>query len=150
MGATEEDAIPEDNSRVLEENDEGLMMIHEDNIVSEEEDFTEEDIESEEEVQTDEIKNVPAVVAELDDIPILDTSNSTSRPRRANTGAGVERLQMDFSGKGYGARREFNFVTNEKKEKLSQSDLLQHSFMQVAYDVILSQTVASVGPKKHM
>ena len=41
---------------------------------------------------------------------------TNTRPRQTNAGAGVERIQMDFSGKGYGAKREFNFVLNGQKE----------------------------------
>ena len=52
---------------------------------------------------------------------------------------------MDFSGKGYGARCDFKFVTNGNKEKTNQSDLLQYSFIQVACGVIFAQTVASEG-----
>ena len=46
-----------------------------------------------------------------------DTTYSNTRPRRVNAGAGVERIHMDFVGKGYGAKREFNFVTNGEKTK---------------------------------
>ena len=47
------------------------------------------------------------IVADVDDVPVAN-----SRPRRANVGAGVERLQMEFQGKGYQAKREYNFTTN--------------------------------------
>ena len=47
----------------------------------------------------------------------------SERPRRANTGAGVDRLQVNFEAKSYESGREFNsdesskdfiFVTNGK------------------------------------
>ena len=69
-----------------------------------------------------------------------------NRPRRAGAGGGVERLQMDFIGKGYGARREFNFVTNGSlhKNKSVESETY-HTLMQTACDVIFTQM--SVKPK---
>ena len=49
-------------------------------------------------------------VATLDDVDVAVAGNT--RPKQANVGAGVDRIQMDLSGKGYGAKRQFNFVTN--------------------------------------
>ena len=50
-----------------------------------------------------------AVVAIIgDDVDQLQMRN---RPRRANAGAGVERLQMDLHGQEYKLRREFNFAS---------------------------------------
>ena len=68
--------------------DKGLMVVHDDNIVSEEEAFLEEE-DHEEEIHTNEVDNIPAVVAELDD---QVEGESYSRPRRANAGAGIERI----------------------------------------------------------
>ena len=41
-----------------------------------------------------------ATIADIDDDPKQIDSPVHSRQRRANAGAGVERLQMNFSGKG--------------------------------------------------
>ena len=47
------------------------------------------------------------IPADIDDDG--DTIPSNVGPRRINSKAGVERIQMDFSEKGYGAKREFNY-----------------------------------------
>ena len=96
----DEDIVDE----ILEElmNNEGLVVIHKDNIVSEEEVFVEETDEDDKDSLTSEDSNVPAIVAELDD---QREGEVASRPRRTNAGAGVERIQMDFTGKYYGAKR---------------------------------------------
>ena len=56
---------------------------------------------------------------------------------------------MDFHGKGYGAKREFNFVTNGKIEKAQKGDTKQRTYMQIACDVIFTQMSATVGFKKY-
>ena len=136
----------------IQENDEGVIIVEEDHIVSEEESF----VESEDEeginsvVDTEEEPDaVEAVVANIDDEEEPGQSVAQSRPRRLNAGAGVERLQMDFTGKGYDARREFNFVTNGKNNKISQEAMSQHTYMQMATDVIFTQMSAREGIKKH-
>ena len=47
------------------------------------------------------------IIADLDDNP-EPAPTTSSRPRRTNAGAGVDRIHMDSIGKGYGTRREFN------------------------------------------
>ena len=64
------------------------------------------------------------VVADLDDVH-EPAPTANTRPRRTNAGAGVERLQMSFSGQGYGAKREFNLVTNGTTESEKQTN--QHN-----------------------
>ena len=72
---------------------EGLIVVSEDNIVSEEDSFTE----SDEDANTDAsveafIPNMEeeAIIADIDDSPKLMDTPVHSRPRRANVGAGVE------------------------------------------------------------
>ena len=54
------------------------------------------------------------IVADIDDEVTNVETEQHSRPSRDNAGAGVERLQIDFHGKGYGRKEEFNFVTNSE------------------------------------
>ena len=61
-----------------------------------------------------------------------------SRPRRVNAGTGVERLRMGFSGKGYGANREFKFVMNGKKQKIKTDSDTHYTYMQIACNVIFT------------
>ena len=117
-----------------------MIIVEEDHIVSEEESF----VESEEEEDIHgavDIEERPdaeeAIIANIDDEDEPEQSVAQSRPRRSNAGAGVERMQMDFAGKGYGARREFNFSTNGKINKISQ-DVSQHTYMQIATDTIFT------------
>ena len=56
---------------------------------------------------------------------------------------------MDFAGKGYGAKREFNFVTNGIKTKCKVKELDTISLMKIACDVIFTQMSANAGIKKH-
>ena len=124
---------------------EGLMVVHNNNIVSEEEDFVEED-DDEEEGQTDEDVDEPAVVADLDDLPERE---SNSRPRRENAGAGVDRLQMAFAGKGYSSKREFNLVTNGKIGKPIECNDEAKTFMDLACNIIFAQVADSNDPQRY-
>ena len=56
------------------------------------------------------------IVVDVDDDASDDEPGLFSKPRRTNSGAGVERLQMYFQGKEYGAKQEFNCVLNGQKE----------------------------------
>ena len=56
---------------------------------------------------------------------------------------------MDFVGKGYGAKREFNFVTNGEKSKIDVNDDDLSSFMKLACDVIFTQMSANTGINKY-
>ena len=135
----------------IQENDEGMIIVEEDHIVSEEESFVESEgeedihgaVDTEERPDTEE-----AIIANIDDEDEPEQSVAQSRPRRSNAGAGVERMQMDFAGKGYGARREFNFSTNGKINKISQ-DVSQHTYMQIATDTIFTQMSANKGFEKY-
>ena len=86
-------------------------------------------------------------MADLDDN--IDAAPGNTRPRRDNAGAGVERLQIDFSGKRYGTKREFNFVTNGEHVKLEAGEHDEASYMKMACDVIFTQMTANAGIKKH-
>ena len=88
-------------------------------------------------------------MADIDDEIEQAVPAEEGRPRRVNAGAGVERIQMDFRGQGYGAKREFNFVMNGKKETANQHDMMQHNYMQTACDVVFTQMSANAGFKKY-
>ena len=60
------------------------------------------------------------VARAVDDEDVVEQSIAQDRPRRVNAGTGVERLQMNFAGKGYGSRRELNFVINGSTKKSEQ------------------------------
>ena len=129
-------------------NDDGLIIIPEDHIVSEEDYFMEED-EDDSETGEDE-PTIPAnaeevVVADLDDN--IEAVPCNTRPKRVNAGAGVERLQMDFSGKEYGTKREFYFVTNGEQVKLEAREPESTSYMKMSCDVIFTQISANAGIK---
>ena len=68
---------------------------------------------------------------------------------RANAGAGVEIIQMDFSSKGYGAKREFNFATNCKKINNAQNDMSTDALLRIACDVIFTQMSQKDEQKKY-
>ena len=152
-----DDAIMHDNQQaqgdqIAQDNEEGVIAVEEDNIVSEEEFF----VESEEEADIDDGQSqqeVPneeeVIVANLDDEDVAEQSIAQDRPRRVNAGTGVERLQMNFAGKGYGSRRELNFVTNGSTKKVSKKATSQETYMQIATDIIFTQMSAREGFKKH-
>ena len=78
----------------------------EDNIVSEEESIVESDVDTNEEYE-EEVIEEEVIVDDIDDVVDQDETSVRSRPKRTNAGVGAERLQMNFHGKGYGAKREF-------------------------------------------
>ena len=135
---------------VIQNDEDGMIVLPEENIVSEEEDFTEPEDEAEDfdaYIQEAEVEDRVVAIAPLDDeepdVPIR------TRPRRENAGAGVERMQMDFSGKGYGSTREFNFVTNGVKVDQNTNDQSNHtSYMNLALNTIFTQMSANAGFKK--
>ena len=84
-------------------------------------------------------------VADVDDMLVPN-----SRPRRNNTGKGVERLQMDFHGKGCQSKRECNFVTNSASiEAKGEAGNIADSYMKLACNVIFTQIAAKRGFKQH-
>ena len=96
-------------------NEDGMSVLPEGNIVSDEEEFVETDDDEhddEDHVSEVTIEERLVAVAPLDDVEVETGGNR--RPRRSNAGAGVKRIKMDYTGKGYGAKRQFNFVTNGK------------------------------------
>ena len=54
---------------------------------------------------------------------------------------------MDFHRNGYGAKREFTFVTNGKVEKAKKDDTEQYTYMQMACNVIFTQMSENSGFK---
>ena len=131
---------------IIDEDNEGLLFVPEDNVVSDDETFIEND--------TDTVDDLGAVVQtneDLEEVVVADVDDGpaeNSRPRRANAGAGFERLQMDFQGKGYEAKREYNFTSNstntgEKGEVINSAD----SYMKLACDVVFTQMTAKRGFK---
>ena len=56
---------------------------------------------------------------------------------------------MEFTGKGYGAQREFHFVTNGKTRKISEENMSQRTYMQMATDTMFTQMSAIKGFKKY-
>ena len=73
------------------------------------------------------------------------TTNTPSRPRRANAGSGAYRLKMGFDGKLYQSGREFNFVTNRKKTTKRTTDTIKNPYMDIAYGVMFTQMSAKAG-----
>ena len=113
----------EDDHIILEDevfapnNEDGMIVLPEENIVSDEEDFTEpEYVEPGNETYVQEVpmEETVVAVAALDDVKGEVATNT--RPRQTHAGAGVERIQMDLSVKGYGAKREFNLYLMDKKK----------------------------------
>eukprot|EP00555_Chaetoceros_dichaeta_P000372 CAMPEP_0198279726 /NCGR_PEP_ID=MMETSP1447-20131203/67080_1 /TAXON_ID=420782 /ORGANISM="Chaetoceros dichaeta, Strain CCMP1751" /LENGTH=424 /DNA_ID=CAMNT_0043974931 /DNA_START=1086 /DNA_END=2357 /DNA_ORIENTATION=+ len=148
MEKVEEEEVP-----IIEE---GLIIVPEDCIVSEEEEFVEVEEENQDDDKTEEVahqENEEVVVADLDDVH-EPAPTANTRPRRTNAGAGVERLQMSFSGQGYGAKREFNIVTNGTTDSEKQNESTQHSLMQTAmqtaWDVIFAQAAKQGKLRKQM
>ena len=56
---------------------------------------------------------------------------------------------MEFTGKEYGAQREFHFVTNGKTRKMSREEMSQRTYMQMVTDIIFTQMSANKGFKKY-
>ena len=104
-----------------------------------EDSIKEEHEEEGEETSTQTTDNEIVVGVEIDNEIEPDPSTIKSRPRRANTGAGVERIQMECSGKGYGAKREFNFATNYNKTNNAQTDMSNDALSSATCLVIFAQ-----------
>ena len=136
--------IEEEEEPIIEE---GLIIVPEDDVVSEEEEFIEPEEDNKDE--TAQQGNEEVVVADLDDDQEATPTNS-DRPRRTNAGAGVERLQMSFSGQRYDTKREINLVINGVTKGEKQDMPSQPSLMQVACDVIFAQAAKQGAPGKQM
>ena len=110
----EQGILINDNEEVRDENhdedNEGLIFVAEDNVVSDDETFIENEVDASDDVvavaQINEATQ-EVTVSDVDDVPVPN-----SRPRRINAGKGIERLQMDFQGKGHQSKQECNFITN--------------------------------------
>ena len=124
----------------MQDNEEGVIVVAEDNIVSEEESFVEneekEDLNNSLDTQED-LNAEEVLVANIDDHEPEQPATQT-KPRRTNARTSVKRIQMEFTGKGYGAQREFHFVTNGKTTKISGEEMSQRTYMQMATDVIFT------------
>ena len=129
-----------ENTVDIQNEDDGMIVLPEENIVSDEEECVEPedtDYNHDEDEAGVIIEDEEVAVAALDDVEVTAAGNT--RPRRTNAGAGVERLQMDFSGKGYGAKRQFNFVTNGEKSSRGQStQSKQATYMSIACNVVFT------------
>ena len=139
----EDDAVGDGNQ---DDDDEGLIFAPEDNIVSDDEPFIEDEVDSVDDVR--EVAQVHEVTEEVTVADADDTHVTNSRPRRTNAGAGVERLQMDFHGKGYQAKREYNLATNSSETKGEVGDSTDR-YMKLACDVIFTQMTAKKGFKQY-
>ena len=150
IGEENEDQLEQPNPDI-QDNEEGVIVVAEDNIISEEESFVEneEDEDLNGSVDTQEEPNAEEVVVASIDDHEPEQPTTHSRPRRTNAGAGVNRIQMDFTGKGYGAQREFHFVTNGKTKTINREEMSQRTFMQMATDIIFTQMSANKGFKKY-
>ena len=145
-----------DDEEMLEEDlenenvNDGLIIVPRDNIVSDDEELVDNDSGHDVDAETvhtlDDASNETAV-AELDDEPMVVDTATNSRPRRANAGAGVERLQMEFGGKGYGAKREYNMATNGKEGGHEDNIIDTSDYMQIACNVMFTQMNAKIGLK---
>ena len=134
----QEEIVPQNDNQDnnIQEDDEGLVVVRNDNIVSEQEDFIEES--EDEDAPTGESEpEGTTVVAALDDNTEIDTIQQNSRPRRTNIGSGVDRLHMCFEGKGYGSQREFNLITNGKTETYNIHDHKHKTYMTLYTILIL-------------
>ena len=98
-GALEEDSFPPNNEN-------SMILLPEERIVSEEEEFVEiEDGEHDDEDHVPEVAMEERVVAvaPFDEVEIEAVGNT--RPRRSNSGIGVERIRMYFSRKVHSTRQ---------------------------------------------
>ena len=146
----QEEVVLQDNNEDIniQEDDEGLVAVRNDNIVSEEEDFIEESESEDAFTVESEPEEIP-VVAALDGRTQTDIVQQTSRPRRINAGSGVDRLQMRFEGKGYGSRREFNLITNGKKETYNIHNHEYKAYMDIACDVVFAHMSDGDEPQRY-
>ena len=76
----------------------------------------------------------------------VDTVSNT-RLRRSNDGTRVERIQMDFSGNCYGAKRQINFVIYRAKVH-PNSNKKEDSFMKIDLEMMFTQMNANSGIHK--
>ena len=111
-----------------------MIIVPEDNIVSEEESF----VNNENDIHKENIDEEVAV-ADIDDVIDQDEETMYTRPTRENPGVGVERIQMDFHGREYGTKREFNFVTNVTKKSETNVHTTQRTYIQLACNIIFTQ-----------
>ena len=67
-----------------------------------------------------------------------ERENTNTRPKRANAGKGVERLEIKFRGKKYGTQ----FTSTVNKKNI-------HDMHKLAVDVTFTQMASKKGIKKH-
>ena len=142
--------VPIEDEVFAPNNEDGMIVLLVENIISDEEGLVEsEDEEAEFDAYVPEvaIEDRVVAIAALDDEE-TDVVNHT-RPRRENIGAGVESMQMNFSRKGYGSKCEFNFTTNGIKVNPNTDNLANStSYVELALDIIFTQMSANAGFKK--
>ena len=90
-----------------------------------------------------------AVVSDIDDKIETDSLTFSNTLRRSNVGARVERIQMEFSGKWYRAKWEFNFTTNIRRTDNAQTDMSSDTLMKGACDVVSTQMSSKDDQKKY-
>ena len=87
------------------------------------------------------------MVSDLDDED--DMIPRSTGLRRTKEGSRVEGIQIDFTGKGYGAKHEVNFMINGVKDERETKKHDVMSYMQIACNVVFMQMSADAGIKKH-
>ena len=115
--------------------------------MSDDEPFIEEEVDI-----IDDIGDIAQTNETTEEVTVADVDDTTftnSIPRRANAGAGVERLQMDFHGKGYQAKQEYNFITNSaSKETNGGAGDSTDTYTKLACEVVFTQMTAKKGFKQ--
>ena len=95
--------------------DEGLIIIPRDNIISDNKVFIEDNSEHEIETQTSHTQDNTSselVVTDIDDEVAEVDAVAKTRNCRKNEGVGVKKSQLEFREKGYGSKRGYRFTTN--------------------------------------
>ena len=150
VGIEDDDGIDDDvDNEIVIEPEDGLDVVPEENIVSDEDDIvepeeehTDEDDDNNGEASDDDV----AIVANIDDN--VEENAIRNRPRRANAGAGVERLQMDTHGQGYNVRREFN-LTNCGDHDNGANNKVEYTFLSTACEVLFTQMTTQPELKRY-
>jgi hypothetical protein len=129
------DEVDSNTSNSHDEEDDEVMIV---DTISDDVDVDEHDIinlidEEEETNETDTVMEEEQVQE--------DTENYTNtRPRRANAGAGVERLEMSFGGKEYASINNHQFLmTDTDPNSVDVKPMGQNSYHRIAVDACFAQ-----------
>ena len=119
-----------------------MNIIPDDHIVSEEDDYDEymnEEEETDQSYSENDDNTEPEVeaVANLDDD--VETETMTGRPKRSNTGSGIDRLQMNFDNAKYKSIKQLNFTTIGKTSETDHHINKDTTYLQLACNVIFTQ-----------